>query len=245
MLTWLADVLRAANLSVIETAAWRTRGHGDVADIRGVLCHHTAGPATGAFPSLGIVRDGRPDLAGPLANLGLGRDGTWYAIAAGQAWHAGTGSIAWCPTDEGNPHLIGIEAESTGAPDDWPAVQLASYARGVAALLTHLGLGSYRCIGHKEWAPARKIDPSFDMTMFRASVARWMTEGPDVELTDRLPDLYTTNPGDSMTVGDTLAWACAHAARAKDAAQNAAMSAARIEAAVGQILTAVKAQQHG
>lgn len=172
-LTWMADVLRSAGLSVQEVGGWRTRGHGQMSDVRGVLLHHTAGAATGSYPSLGVVRDGRPGLAGPLAQLGLARDGSWLVIAAGQAWHAGLGYVAWCGRDNGNQHLIGVEAESTGR-GDWTPAQLVSYPRGVAALLRHLGLGPDRAIGHKEWAPTRKIDPSGwpgDMNGFRAQVA--------------------------------------------------------------------------
>lgn len=115
-------------------------------------------------------------LAGPLANLGLARDGTWIVIATGQAWHAGTGYVWWCGRDNGNAHLIGVEAESVGTRDDWTGAQRVSYPRGVAALLAAFELPASRAIGHKEWAPARKIDPAFwDMTSFRADVARWMT----------------------------------------------------------------------
>lgn len=171
-LTWLADVLRDNDLTVRETPGWKTLGHGAMGEVLGVLCHHTAGPASGNYPSERVVINGRTGLAGPLANLGLARDGTWITIAAGQAWHAGTGSVAWCPANQGNSHLIGIEAESTGR-GDWTDEQLESYPRGVAALLFHLGLGSSRAIAHREWAPQRKIDPAgIDMNHFRAQVAR-------------------------------------------------------------------------
>ncbi|TAK32318.1 MAG: N-acetylmuramoyl-L-alanine amidase [Myxococcaceae bacterium] len=183
-LLFMPDVLRDEGLPVREVPNWRTRGHGAMGEILGVLMHHTAGAATGdgrladfvvpGYPSLGIVTNGRPGLDGPLCNLGLARDGTWVVVANGQAWHAGTGFAAWCGRDNGNAHLIGIEAESVGTRDDWTSQQRESYPRGVAALLRHLGLGSYRAIGHREWAPTRKVDPAFwDMNSFRADVARW------------------------------------------------------------------------
>lgn len=175
-LLWLADVLRDAGLAVREVAGWQSRGHGDFhpGGVLGVLAHHTAGPARGAYPSERVVVAGRPGLEGPLANLGLDRDGVWIVIAAGQAWHAGTGGAPWCPANQGNSRLIGIEAESVGTRDDWTNAQRESYPRGVAALLDHLRLGPERAIGHREWAPGRKIDPAFwDMGAFRAAVARW------------------------------------------------------------------------
>lgn len=171
MLTWMADVLRDAGLTVREVPGWQTRGHGQMGTVLGVLAHHTAGPATGDYPSERVVVNGRTGLAGPLCNLGLTRSGVWVVVAAGQAWHAGTGSVSWCPANSGNSRLIGVEAESVGTRDDWTAAQRVSYPRGVAALLRHLNLPAERVIGHKEWAPGRKIDPAFwDMAVFRASV---------------------------------------------------------------------------
>lgn len=193
MLTWMAGALRHAGLPVREVDGWRGRGHGAMGDVLGCLIHHTAGPATGDFPSERVVVNGRTGLPGPLCNLGLTRSGTWVVVAAGQAWHAGTGAVSWCPANQGNSRLIGVEAESTGTTKpngDWTAAQRTSYPRGVAALLKHLGLGSYRVIGHKEWAPRRKIDPAFwDMKAFRADVARWMTAPTQIPVEDDLtPD---------------------------------------------------------
>ena len=174
----LAAVLRAAGLMVVETPGWQTRNHGPLLGVRTVVCHHTAGPATGDFPSLPVVRDGRPGLAGPLAQLGLARSGIWYTISAGKAWHAG---VVLQP-DYGNEWSIGIEAEATGH-DSWPEVQLASYARGCRALIDHYGLTPARVLGHKEVCspPGRKTDPNFDMPAFRARIAH--TEA-DMTFTD-------------------------------------------------------------
>jgi len=175
MLTDLADILRGAGLPVIEVDGWKTRGHGVMASVKGILIHHTAGPATGDFPSLKIVRDGRTDLAGPLSQLGLGRTGTWYVIAAGISYHAGQtvdNSVF------GNSNAIGIEAEATGVPSTntghayWPDVQYQSYVRGVKALQAAYGIPTARVLGHKEAAvPAgRKPDPNFSMPEFRADL---------------------------------------------------------------------------
>jgi hypothetical protein len=170
---WLADVLRASGLSVFEVDGWRTRSAGTLQNPTGVLGHHTAGPTSGNYPSLSVVVNGRQDLPGPLSQLGLGRDGTWFVIAAGRANHAGKGKLPWVPQDKGNQFLLGVEAESTGR-GDWTTAQKDSYPRGVAALLRHLGLPADRFAAHKEYAPNRKIDPAGwpgDMAGFRASVA--------------------------------------------------------------------------
>lgn len=174
-LTWLSQVLKDANLKVAEVPGWETRGRGDVGPTKGIICHHTAGPMNGNMPSLGTVTGGRPDLPGPLAQLGLGRDGTFYVIAAGRANHAGAG--LWKGFNTGNTNFIGIEAENAGTPADaWPTIQVQAYQHGVAAILKHIGADADMCCGHKEYAlPAgRKTDPDFDMTVFRAAVAAIM-----------------------------------------------------------------------
>lgn len=178
-LTWLPDVLRNAGLKVSTVAGWETRGLGDVGETLGVLCHHTVGARTGNMPSLGTLTNGRKAdpakgvkaLRGPLAQLGLGRDGTYYVIAAGFAQHAGTGS--WQGISTGSTNFIGIEAENAGGENDaWPAVQMDAYHRGVAAILKFIGRGHEFCAAHKEYAPDRKpFDPRFDMDVFRAAVA--------------------------------------------------------------------------
>jgi hypothetical protein len=171
-LTWLPEVLEDAGLKVAEQPGWRTRGRREMGIVKGVMCHHTSGSARGVMPSLGVITDGRPDLAGPLAQLGLGRDGTFFVVAAGQCNHAGRGM--WQGLSTGNSSFIGIEAENTGSNNDpWPAVQLDAYRRGVAAILRKIGANPVMCCGHKEYAlpHGRKDDPSFDMVEFRTQVA--------------------------------------------------------------------------
>lgn len=177
-LTWLPETLEKAGLKVVECANWQTRGHGDVSKIIGVICHHTAGGKGGGnMPSLNTITHGRPGLHGPLCNLGLGRDGTFYMVAAGKGWHAGAGS--WKGVRDGNSHFIGIEAENSGyiqgpTSELWPAPQIDAYARSCAAILDHIGQPVTQCIGHKEWAPHRKTDPTFNMGQFRDAVAFYM-----------------------------------------------------------------------
>ena len=175
-LDWLAEVLEQAGLKVATVDGWETRSRpGPFAPIKGVICHHTGGPLRGNMPSLRTVTEGRSDLPGPLAQLCLGRDGTYYVVAAGRCNHAGKGE--WRGIMSGNTSFIGIEAENTGIDnpgdsrhDPWPEVQMDAYRRGVAAILQHLGLEPIMCAGHKEYAPSRKPDPLFDMGEFRAAV---------------------------------------------------------------------------
>lgn len=195
-LTWLAGVLKEAGLKVAEVPGWESRGRGEMGDAIGVICHHTVGAPTGNMPSLQTLVNGTSQLGGPLSQLGLGRDGTYYVIAAGRCNHAGTGK--WMDETDGNARFIGIEAENTGlVTDPWPAVQMDAYKRGAAALLRHMGSSAGYCAGHKEYAlPAgRKIDPLFDMTAFRADVASILagTAPPPVLIPASTPAVH---PGD-------------------------------------------------
>ena len=176
-LTWLPTALKDAGLKVAECDGWPNRGVGEMGTVQGVMCHHTAGPANGNMPSLNVLLNGRSDLRGPLSQLGLGRDGTYYVIAAGRANHAGRGQ--WKKVTAGNSSFIGIEAENTGKTSDrWPTVQLDAYYRGSAAILKHLGQDADMCCGHNEFAlpKGRKTDPhSLDMNDFRKEVARHLS----------------------------------------------------------------------
>lgn len=173
---WLVDAARLTGYPVVEVNGWRTRGHGGFRAVEGVVLHHTAdGP--GEYPSLNIVTNGRSDLAGPLCNLGIGRSGTIYVVAAGAAWHAG--ASAWAGFTDLNDEFIGIEAESRGTQDDWTPEERDCYVRLVAALLYYLHRDASRACGHLECAlpHGRKIDPAFiDLNRFREDVQRLLAD---------------------------------------------------------------------
>lgn len=192
MLTDLADICRTSGLKVVEHPGWKTRGHGDLdrADIRTIVVHHTATPNSleGDYPTMATVRDGRTGLPGPLSQLGLGRSGTVYVIAAGVSYHAGKTHS----TDQNNWHAIGIEAEHPGGSTPWPPGQYSAYVRLCAALAKGYGLDVSRVQGHKEVAEptGRKSDPNFEMAQFRVRVllALGTNEGDDMQWSDKVPN---------------------------------------------------------
>ena len=195
-LTWLPQVLEEAGLKVAEAPGWRTRGRAEMGVVRGVMCHHTGTPdsAPGNMPTYKLLIDGRhpkppaKPLPGPLAQLGLGRDGAFYVIAAGRANHAGEGR--WEGVTTGNSSFIGIEAEHSGT-GPWPDVQMDAYARGVAAILKKIGARENMCCGHKEYAlpKGRKPDPNFDMALFRVRVGDLLNgKTPNPLIPAREPD---------------------------------------------------------
>lgn len=172
---WLADAARDWKLTVVEVDGWRERGSEDF-DPKGVVDHHTAGPeAGGDMPSLPTLIHGRPDLDGPLANYGLGRSGTVYAVASGRANHAGKGG--WMGLS-GNSSVVGIEAENNGF-QPWPEAQLEAYWLLNAACCDALTIPADMVCRHHEWR-AEKPDPhDIDGDHIRDETARLLVQGPE------------------------------------------------------------------
>lgn len=189
--TFLPALLRAWGVTVVEMDAWRDRGEGDFTDIIGIIAHHTAGPTTSAQ-----YIAANPGLENGLsAQIHLARDGVATICGAGVAWHAGGDEArtpAWAKGQVqirtrhpnkwqsiGNAKTIGIEAVNAGdGTQAWPEKQVDAYARVCAAICWYLGLPVDRVIGHKEFAPSRKIDPNFDMSAFRRRVQTHLNNPP-------------------------------------------------------------------
>lgn len=221
----LADVLRSRGLKVVEVDGWKTRGYAqqDLKAARGVLWHHTAtasarNPAAGNMPTLNVLINGHSTLIGPLCNIGLGRDGTCYIVATGVANHAGSGSAAGFPINEGNHYLIGIEAESSGTfPWDWTPEMLDAMPKVGAALeLAYLQGQPPEMrlqLGHNEYSDAGKTDPaglpggmSWLRSAINTQIASW-TSAPTPPAPAPTPGRKTyplTEPHWTVKEGDTL-----------------------------------------
>ncbi|MGR6919028.1 peptidoglycan recognition protein family protein [[Actinomadura] parvosata] len=181
-LTQLADVARRTGYPVTEVAGWRSRGHGPQPEVQGIVCHHTAGPAGGGdYPSLAVVRDGRPGLSGPLSQFGLGRSGRIYVIAAGRCWH---NAPSTSPRHD-NSSSLGIEAENNGT-QPWPEAQLDAYRRLCAELCREFGLPASRVKAHREVNTSKPDPHSIDMNAFRAAVAALVAGTPGPTWTEKI-----------------------------------------------------------
>ena len=122
-----------------------------------MVWHHSAtGPGSSTTGLIALIIHGRADLPGPLAQLVLERDGTFYVVASGKANHAGKGE--WLGLDS-NYEVMGIEPANNGTGEAWPQIQVDAYQRGTKAIIDKLGVPVGSVCGHKEWAPTRKIDP--------------------------------------------------------------------------------------
>ncbi|WP_405094806.1 N-acetylmuramoyl-L-alanine amidase [Micromonospora sp. NBC_01412] len=179
---WLADVLRAAGVAVVEEGDWRSRGvSGSFAPI-GVLWHHTAATSSPSrpAPALGVCISGRSDLPGPLCHALVDYNGVFHLISANRANHAGnsrgSGPI---PVGSGNTMLIGWEIDYNGVNQSMTAAQYSASVAATAAVLRRLGRDASYARGHRETSTTGKIDPSFiDLDAMRRDVAAAMAGGP-------------------------------------------------------------------
>lgn len=175
--TGIVEAYRDHGLTVRLWPGWETRGS-SLFWPRCHVCHHDAIDTRYAWPPP-IFADGRPDLAGPIANDNLNAAGEVTMIAAGRANHAGAGS--WHGI-VGNSSAWGTEAQNAGTGQEWPDAQIDAYVRMSAALAEYFGFTPEMVCRHAEWAPTRKIDPwgpwqdghrwELDASHFRALVAR-------------------------------------------------------------------------
>lgn len=166
---------------VLESPGWTTRGRSSLLVPGFFIAHHTAAQVD----VTNLLIHGRPDLAGPLCNFELRRDGTLVLIASGRANHAGVASVS--SSESYGMEVTGpipITARGTGA---FP--QYRQYCQVTAAVRLYHGWPGTRIRGHKEIAQpdGRKPDPAFgsvapapyrDMDRFRTHVAGYVTSSP-------------------------------------------------------------------
>jgi len=189
-ISWLAEVLTAAGVQVVEEGDWLGRSAGSSFAPVGVLWHHTAATVTSAdspHPALAICIDGRSDLPGPLCHALVDFHGVFHLICANRANHAGeSGGSGPIPAGDGNTLMVGWEIDyagdqsGTGGPQQ--AMSQAQYDASVAAtaaVLARLGTDASYARGHRETSTSGKIDPSFcDLDQMRADVATAMGGTP-------------------------------------------------------------------
>ncbi|GAA1407337.1 golvesin C-terminal-like domain-containing protein [Catellatospora coxensis] len=175
---WLADVLRAAGVQVVEEGDWRNRMRPGSFDPIGVLWHHTAATssASNPHPALNVCINGRSDLAGPLCQALVDYHGVFHIISAGRCNHAGSARASGpIPAGDGNTMLIGWEIDYNGVNQQMTAAQYNASIAATAAVLKRLGRDSSYARGHRETSTTGKIDPyAIDLNVMRADVARAM-----------------------------------------------------------------------
>src|SRR5262245_21653154 len=162
-LTWLADALRAEGCVVVEEGNWKQRGRPSSTgsfNPYGVLWHHTGTTASysNPFPSKTVLINGRSDLPGPLAQVGIGYDGKCHIIAAGRANHAGNcNGFGPFYSGDGNSQLVGVEIDYNGTQPMSPEQKDAA-AKASVAVLKRFGHDEDHVAIHKETSTTGKWD---------------------------------------------------------------------------------------
>lgn len=167
---WLHNLPSEAakrGLTIATYPGWelRSRPTGGFDDLRGIVMHHTASPATWSSQR-NMDYQWREDPYAPIANLYLGRAGDITIGAAGASNHAGIGG-PWTTSrgviarDMANRYAIGIEAGNNGTGERWSNAQCGAYLKLVWVLCDIYGFDpTLDVVFHHTWAPDRKIDPA-------------------------------------------------------------------------------------
>lgn len=174
---WLADALRDAGLTVIEHPNWTTHARPYSWNPLFGVVHATAAPSWQPDNvQVSIVRNGRSDLKGPIANACVDHWGRWHVLSAGYCNTTLEGT-AGPFRGKGNTNALGVEACNDNLSEPWPAIQYDAYAIGWAAICRRLGWRASRLVGHREHTPGHKTDPTFGMNAFRDRV-QWYIDNP-------------------------------------------------------------------
>ena len=186
-LSWLADVLRAQGLNVLEHDGWKTRTNRPFSAYTpvGLLDHHTAGSSVLTdYPGPPWYPNHRLEKS---CNITIRGDGTVVVLNAGYAYDSGYGDQRVLdavrtdhpipkPTDTykngspagtnpgvpGNRWFIDIEVQHLGNGDPINPPQRQALIGANTAICERMGWDPrYRLIGHREWT-RRKIDPRWN-----------------------------------------------------------------------------------
>jgi hypothetical protein len=154
--------------------------------------HHTVSrysPGGNLTPCLGICKNGRSDVPGPLCNGYGGYDLVYRIICMGLANHPGLGGPlkidgVYIPKDSARTPTWGTEWE--GGLQSWEEIDrlgpdmLQFMGRVDNALAEWSSRPLTSQCEHKTWAPTRKVDRlNFDRARGIALTQKWSTEGED------------------------------------------------------------------
>lgn len=221
-LTWLADVLRANGLTVVDSGygidGWehRARSSGGFPETPlGVQWHHTASSTTPPNDIHWQI-DGCDDA--PVGNMTIMRDGSVWLVAAGAANTAGKGgplslSRGTIPLDSANTRTVAIEVANNGVGEIWPIAQTNSYFVASNAINAQLGNRPDDIFSHSlgtgnGWTD-RKIDPAGPVEglwqpRFVNSSMTWNLDDMRAECLARAGSSPVPIP--PPTIGDEMVW---------------------------------------
>jgi hypothetical protein len=168
--SWLLNAITQRWPDTGGYPGWATRSQADPSLFVpvGIINHHTAPPVP--FPLSKLETK---------CNVTILPNGRVVVMAAGYQWDSGLGAPAILDaiihdrplpsltglrsTMNGNPFFFDIEVQHLGDGGPLAAVQRKALLEVNAAICEELDWDpSTRVIGHREWAPDRKVDPRWD-----------------------------------------------------------------------------------
>ncbi|MFZ4261391.1 N-acetylmuramoyl-L-alanine amidase [Sphingobacterium sp. HJSM2_6] len=120
-----------------------------------VMIHHTAQQSTEQ-----TIKTFHNEKVGVSSHYVIGRDGQIVQMVNDyyRAHHAGAGK--WGNDTDLNSSSIGIELDNNGTTDPWPEVQITALVQLLKYLKESYKIPQANFIGHMDYAPTRKNDPS-------------------------------------------------------------------------------------
>lgn len=196
------ELLKSWGVDVKVMAGSERNGRPYDFDPQYVIRHHT-GSALSATENAEINYIMRGGSTPPWAQVLTARDGTINITCQGRANHAGLGGpYMTMPKDSGNRYSVGQEVSNAGGTEVYSLKTLTNARLFDAAFLIACGYkDAGRLLGHKEWAPRRKVDPVYDMDAERRLVTAIMQEKlnpkpvePAIEVSS-----YVVKSGDTLS----------------------------------------------
>lgn len=138
----------------IDASQWYTTPNFNIRKPNFVVLHHTAqNSAEQTLYTFSIQR------TGVSAHYVVGRDGTVYQMLNDymKAWHAGSGR--WGNINDMNSCSLGIEIDNNGS-EPFSDVQINALIKLLTYLKKEYQIPQENFIGHSDYAPVRKNDPS-------------------------------------------------------------------------------------
>ncbi|SNR38753.1 LysM peptidoglycan-binding domain-containing protein [Blastococcus mobilis] len=194
--TRVANRLRSWGFNVEEVPGWQSRDAEPKTAFDPTQLfveHHDASAATSVDGSHAyVVRE-------KLSQFTINRSGLIRLCAAGITWHAGKGGpLHGVPLNNANPRSTAVEVANNGLGEPYTDACTASIVALEAAWCMEAGRGVERVVGHREWAPTRKIDPRIDMNWRRAAVAAFVASKSAAPAPASAAGSYTVRAGDTL-----------------------------------------------
>lgn len=184
--------LTAEGVLFVTHDGWQTVDRPGPWDPHGVMVHHT-GPYSTVTGMITMLINGRSDLPGPLAHVGITPAGVVHLTGWFDVNGAGMGDydvylavlnerplplpLPTSDTVDGNAAFYNAELIHPGDGSPYPEAQLEAWVRWAAAICRVHGWTANSAIRHRDWT-RRKVDIAYPLADLRQRVADRLAHSP-------------------------------------------------------------------